>query len=259
MVNKIDIAFPFCRKELDRVKRKVDFIRRINDPYTNLVLVANYEEPQISKEEFDYLDPHNYCEKIVIPNLELEKICKKIGYKNLDHYYHITTAVFEWIRINFNKRENKGDCWLWFESDMIPFSLNWVKMLHNKWNENNKPAAFGQWWHGNPFAGLAPTIIGIFSYEISSLDIKWGAWGAYDREILYELNRLNKRFIPTDLILYLNEMRFWYFPEISESEIKEDINDCISKYFNSKISLIHTIEDKDNTVYMEKVLSKFNL
>lgn len=254
--NILDVAFVFCRKELSLVKDSVEFIRKINDKHVNLILVANYDEPQITQEEFYFVDPTGFCEKITIPNQTLKDLSIKMNYKKMDHYYEICSCVFEWLRTNLVKRENRGAAWMWLESDMIPFSMNWGKELLRRWREVCCPLMFGQWWHGNPFAGLSPNALGIYSYELSCIDIPWGGWGAYDRELLQHFNTLNLRFVATDQILFLSDIRNWYSPSLPLEYFKEDVNECATKFFNTKISIVHLLEYKNMKFYMSKLEKK---
>lgn len=252
----LDVAFVFCRKEINIVKNTVEFIRFINDKSINLILVANLDEPKITQEEFNYIDPHNFCERINIPNDDLFTIASRMNFKKLTHYYEICSCVFEWLRTNLQNRENRGEAWLWLEPDMIPFSMSWGKNLVHRWKQVCQPLMFGQWWHGNPFSGLSPNALGIYSYELSKYDIPWGGWGAYDRELLQHFNTLNLRFVATDQITFLHEIRNWYLPEIPLEHCKFDINNCMTNFFNTKICVVHLIEYKNMDFYINRLCEK---
>ena len=230
----IDVIIPFYRKELDTCRELVKLINKLNDPCVNLILLATKSNPVINEDDIKYVNYNNYAKTIhIMSDEELYLHGQQIGLsKNQidSNYYHLTTTIFDWIIKKSNFKTSK--CFIWLECDMIPIKFNWCQDLFKEFEEKNQPYILGNWWHGNPLSGLAPTMLGVYNWKLRELDYKWEHWGPFDREILYILYKNKLQFVPTTRICKIPQINFWFDIET------KNINSMLNLVYNKHICII---------------------
>ena len=250
MINKLDILIPICRKDLqdvNKIKKRFDLLEQINDiDGINYIIIGTYSYPQITEKEIRKIIPSKFFNIAIIKNEDFEYIAKECGFKDLNHYYQITSVILEWI-IRNNKILQTGEIFHWFHiNDMIPFSLKWAQGLYKSWCDIGHPYICGEYWHGNPSAGHGPSMGDIFSWKWKDIDRKFGGWGAYDRELLYIAFDKHLHVFPTNSSATLEFLRFLYRDHAFQRNMPQDDYSWIDKYFGGYVSIIH---DKSEEIF----------
>ena len=258
MSTKIDIIIPIHRREIeniDKVKKRLDALEKINDiDGVTYTILGTYSSPQLTVEEIRKVIPSEFYKIKVIDNTDFENIAKQCNFKNLDHYYPITSVIFEWIVRNSNILQH-GEMFHWFHiDDMIPYSIKWAQGLYKSWCEVGKPYTSGEYWHGNPGAGHGPSMGDIFSWKWKDVNRKWGGWGAYDRELMYIAFDNNLPVFPTNSSATIQFLRFLFRDSEFSRVMPEDDYAWVEKHFNGYVSIIH---DKSEDLF-DKVMVLIN-
>ena len=143
MKEKLDIIIPFYSKDIEDVSVLVDFIHFLGDVYGNVILIyTGVEQHRTDRLSLEFINSKIklFSDDILIdiPYSEMETIRTESNFKDLKHYYHITTCTFEYILRHRNSIQ-KGEGFIWLERDMMPMSFSWCKLIYQKWVECNRP------------------------------------------------------------------------------------------------------------------------